>query len=182
MQDKKSVRSQMRSRYQDFLVEGSENMASERVWSQVESLEIFQRAKCILIYMSIPGEVISTDFINRWYGKKRFVLPKVQGDILELKEYQADKLVRGYKDILEPSEHAPSVSCKDIELALIPGVAFARKRDGKIARLGRGGGFYDRLLPEIKCCKIGICFPFRVVEDLPLEPHDISLDLLCDGV
>ena len=59
-------------------------------------------------------------------------------------------------------------------LVLVPGLAFTR--DG--ARLGRGGGFYDRLLhgQAANACKDGICFEVQLVEFVPSEPHDVVLD------
>ena len=59
-------------------------------------------------------------------------------------------------------------------LVLVPGLAFTR--DG--ARLGRGGGFYDRLLngQAANAIKFGICFEFQVVDFVPSETHDVLLD------
>ena len=62
----------------------------------------------------------------------------------------------------------------DIDLAVIPGMAF--DRDGH--RLGRGKGFYDKLLPGIKCRKIGLCFSFQLADSVPIEPHDIVMDMV----
>ena len=86
-----------------------------------------------------------------------------------------DRLQPGYKGILEPTPDATPVSPGEIELALIPGVAFAGER-GAFSRLGRGKGFYDRLLPSLRCPKVGICYPFRLVDSLPTDPWDIPLD------
>ena len=57
-----------------------------------------------------------------------------------------------------------------IDFIAVPGVAFDRKGN----RLGRGKGYYDRLLPRIpSACKAGICFPFQLVEEVPAESFDI---------
>ena len=57
--------------------------------------------------------------------------------------------------------------------AIIPGVAFDRHG----ARLGRGKGYYDRLLPQLSnAYRIGICFPFQMLEHLPSEPHDVLMN------
>jgi 5-formyltetrahydrofolate cyclo-ligase len=58
----------------------------------------------------------------------------------------------------------------DIELVVVPGVAFARNG----ARLGRGGGFYDRLLahPQLKALRVGLCFEECLAENLPEDAHD----------
>ncbi len=56
------------------------------------------------------------------------------------------------------------------DLVLVPGAAFTANGE----RLGRGGGFYDRLLssPGFRAFKVGVCFDRQIVETLPLEPHD----------
>jgi 5-formyltetrahydrofolate cyclo-ligase len=61
-----------------------------------------------------------------------------------------------------------------IDLIVVPGLAFSR--DGH--RLGRGGGFFDRLLagPAAAAYKLGVCFDFQLLESIPIEPHDIVMD------
>ena len=62
-----------------------------------------------------------------------------------------------------------------IEFIVVPGVAF----DAKGNRLGRGKGYYDRLLPRIPSAyKAGICFPFQLVEEVPAESFDIRMDII----
>ncbi len=60
------------------------------------------------------------------------------------------------------------------DLILVPGVAFSRAGH----RLGRGNGFYDRLLGgrAASAFKLGVCFSFQRLETIPLEPHDIVMD------
>jgi len=219
----------------------TENAAAESIWQQVEAMPEFVSASRVLIYMSLPGEVPTRDFIARWYGRKQFVLPLVcQGSIkntdqgcnslcsgagnilevrdslisrasksesepcLELRKYDPRWLVSGYRGIEEPSVDAPLVVPSDIDLALIPGVAFARwitsgnsvaREDSDVIsretaitgnsdvwRLGRGGGFYDRLLPRLTCPTVGICFSYRVLDTLPLDPWDAPLTHLVTNI
>jgi 5-formyltetrahydrofolate cyclo-ligase len=63
-----------------------------------------------------------------------------------------------------------------LDLVLVPGIAFTRAG----ARMGRGFGFFDRFLAHraAGAIKIGIAFNFQIVESLPLEPHDVKLDLV----
>jgi 5-formyltetrahydrofolate cyclo-ligase len=64
----------------------------------------------------------------------------------------------------------------EIELALIPGMAFDRAGH----RLGRGKGYYDRLLPRLKAQLLGICFPFQLLDEVPAESHDIPVgEIIC---
>lgn len=177
--DKKSLRAELRRLQDSFLVAGGAVSDSESIWRALEHKEAFAAAKTVLIYMDIPGEVPTGDFIRKWRGEKRFVIPLVSGDSLLLKEYDPDRLVEGYKGILEPSEDAVDVSPEELDLALVPGVAFSRMEDGRCLRMGRGKGFYDRLLPSLSCPSVGVGFGFRWLDVLPVDPWDVTLD---DGV
>lgn len=165
----------MRLRAAEFREAGLEAAASDAIWRQVEALPEFAAATRVLIYMSIPGEVQTREFIARWRERKEFVLPLVCEEHLELHAYAPQWLVPGYRGIEEPSANAPLVAPEDVELALVPGIAFARTPSG-VLRMGRGGGFYDRLLPQLSCPTVGICYSYRLVDSLPIEPWDIPLD------
>jgi 5-formyltetrahydrofolate cyclo-ligase len=62
------------------------------------------------------------------------------------------------------------------DLIFVPGLAFSK--DGH--RLGRGAGFFDRLLASraARAFKIGICFSFQLVDAVPTERHDIEMDMI----
>ena len=139
--------------------------------SALRSIPEFLNARCILTYMPLPGEVDCTPLLA---SGRRFVLPRVVGDDLELRLYDPSLLVEGYRGIREPSTDAPLVGAGDIDLAIIPGVAFDRSG----MRLGHGCGYYDRLLARLNCPKIGICFSYRLVERIPAEPWDRPVDIL----
>ncbi len=66
------------------------------------------------------------------------------------------------------------------DVVIVPGVAFTRDGD----RLGQGGGWYDRFLPQIRsdCTTIGVCFEPQVLASLPTEPHDVRLDCVVSDV
>jgi 5-formyltetrahydrofolate cyclo-ligase len=79
----------------------------------------------------------------------------------------------GFRGIAEPPPDAPAVAWEDIDLALIPGLAFTA--DGQ--RLGQGGGFYDRLLGTApRPFALGIAYAAQVLADLPAEAHDQPVD------
>lgn len=127
----------------------------------------------MLLYHSLPDEVDTHDFIRKWSGLKRILLPVVRGNDLELKPYTGDdRLTEGAFHINEPTGTV-FTDYAAIDLAVIPGVAF----DHWGNRLGRGKGYYDRLLPRIPTAyKLGLCFPFQVVEQIHAEAHDIPMD------
>lgn len=132
----------------------------------------------MLLYHSLPDEVDTHDLIRRWAASKRIVLPVVRGDDLELRLYTGDdSLTTGAFRIGEPTG-PPFTDCGQIDLAVIPGVAFDRLGN----RLGRGKGYYDRLLPRLKgTYKMGLCFPGQLVDRLPAEEHDVRMDEVVCG-
>lgn len=110
-------------------------------------------------------------------GNIRFVLPcVVDEENLELRLYTSpdDLVVRGKYQIPEPTGEL-FTDYDSIDIAFIPGMAF----DSKGHRLGRGKGYYDRLLahPAFKSIlKVGVCFDFQHVTEVPFEPHDSLMD------
>ena len=76
--------------------------------------------------------------------------------------------------IPEPDGSCPEEDPAAISLLLIPGLAFDRKG----GRLGQGGGFYDRFLPETRGLRIGVCGGDGLVERVPTEPWDEGVDAL----
>ena len=125
---------------------------------------------------ALPGEVQTADFLNRWYQKKQIALPVMQGNDLQLLPYQGKEAVRrGPFGIWEPAFSPESTSIeKEIDLIIVPGVAF----DRQLNRLGRGKGYYDRLLTTLQVPKIGIAYSFQLREQIPVEAFDRKMDLL----
>lgn len=158
-------------------------LRTERILSSLEEKEEFKKAGTILLYSSTAGEVATSDFIRKWSEYKEIVLPCVISETeMELRKYHPGRMVKGAFSIMEPDKSCERVSADRIELAVVPGVAFAPIRDDisfggvRYARLGRGKGYYDRLLPKLKCRTIGICFPFRVLENIPQSEYDQCVD------
>lgn len=128
----------------------------------------------MLLYHSLKDEVQTHAFIEKWRERKRVVLPVVVGEELELRLYTGpDDLAIGSYGIAEPTGK-PFTNYTSIDLAVVPGVAF----DAAGHRLGRGKGYYDKLLPHIPATKAGICFPFQLVEEVPAEPFDICMNVV----
>lgn len=149
---------------------------SSIVQQKVLQLEEISNAGTILLYHALPDEVDTSILLhslsNRLSGSKRVLLPVVDGENLVLKEFVPNLMQDGYMNILEPE--GDSVSPGEVDLAIIPGVAF----DPRCNRMGRGKGFYDRLLPNMTCKKIGIGFHFQIIDEIPCEPFDSPLDMV----
>lgn len=174
--DKQRLRQNLRERAEAFFVQTPfaqrEEMARE-VFAGIEKTGPFERARTILLYASLPDELPTDGPLSRWGTSKRLALPLVRGEELVLKAYDPARLRPGYRGIAEPEESCPDVSAEEIDLVIVPGRAFTR--DGR--RLGRGKGFYDRLLPRLKnAVRFGVAFPFQIVEELPADPWDADLD------
>jgi 5,10-methenyltetrahydrofolate synthetase len=173
--EKKKLRKEIRQLKKNYSEEDLK-VIGHKIISQLEKLPQFQEAQRIFIYWSLPDEVPTHEFIEKWRREKQFILPRVVGDHLELREYTGvEALKRGDSyNIKEPT--GPVVTdFENIDLAVIPGLAFSEKGD----RLGRGGGYYDRTLPFLtEAFKTGIAFPFQVIPDIPTDQNDIKLDLI----
>jgi 5-formyltetrahydrofolate cyclo-ligase len=142
------------------------------IWSQVEDLPEFKAAGSVLLYWSMASEVDTHAFAQRWYDRKKLYLPKVSGESLEIREYIPDDIAPGYRGIMEPSDKAPVA--EKVDLVIVPGMAF----DARGNRLGRGGGFYDRLLPSLSCPKVGVCRRHQFVEEVPVQAWDQKVDIV----
>lgn len=166
------IREQFREKTSDEL-----QLASKLVCRKILNSKILANGRVlnVLAYHSLKDEVQTEALIEQLFQMGHNVLlPVVIGDDIILKKYDGiSSLKPGAFGISEPTGQVFSADrYGEIDLALIPGRAFTK--DGR--RLGRGRGYYDRLLPSIHCPKTGICFPFQIVEDIPCEPHDIVLD------
>lgn len=172
--DKKSLRKEVRSRKRQFSME--ELIEESRPLIQrVLSHPCLQRAKTILLYNSLPDEVYTHDLIKQLHNAgKTILLPVVISDReMELRRYSSStSFETSSYGILEPIGEA-FTDFSSIEFALIPGMAF----DGERNRLGRGKGYYDRFLPLLtNAYKVGICFPFQFLPNIPTEETDIKVD------
>lgn len=173
--EKLELRAEMKRRYAEWKSLGGPDSAAitaRRIGGAIEALPSFQSAKTILLYSSMPGEVPTFEWLEKWRATRKIALPRVNGDVLELREYKPDDVVNGRFGIIEPSPDAPYVNADVVDLAVIPGVAF----DSGGCRLGHGCGYYDRLLPALRCTKIGVAFPFRIVGRVPVGDSDVRMD------
>ena len=137
-------------------------------------MPLFQEAQTVLLYHSMKDEVYTHEFIEKWVAEKKIILPVVVGDELELRIYTGpnDLAISSY-GIAEPTGKV-FTDYNAIDIAVIPGMAFDQKGN----RLGHGKGYYDKLLPHIPAFKAGICFAFQMIDDIPVDQFDISMDMV----
>ena len=149
---------------------------SDTIMQLVEQQEAFRRATVVLLYWSMADEVQTHAFVERWYKEKTLLLPCVQGDDLVLRQYTGPEcLVAGEQfGIGEPTGSVWN-DLNAVELIVVPGVAF----DHQGNRMGRGRGFYDRLLKSTpRAVKLGVAYGFQMLDTIPMEAFDVPMNLV----
>ncbi len=145
------------------------------------SLKEMQEARTLLLYVSKEGE-LSTHQLIQWLlvqSDRRVCVPAYEEKrqryfASELKNFARDLEV-GKFGILEPRAEAERpVPWDEISAVIVPGLAFDKQGN----RLGRGGGHFDAMLPQIRGVKIGLAFDCQIVDSLPMEEHDVPVDIV----
>ncbi len=172
--DKKALRAQIRA-LNRALDAAARAEASERIFSQLAATDHFAAAHCIALFCSLKDEPDTASAIAAWRAAgRRVVVPRVEGDTMRLFDYDPATQVEGAFGIEEPGPDARLCDVADVDLMVVPGVAFTREGD----RMGRGRGYYDKYLslPGMRAVKIGVCYAHQIVDSLPVEPHDVRMD------
>lgn len=142
----------------------------------VVATDEYRHATSVLLYASTLVEVHTFGLIETVLADgKRVVLPRMTPDTtLDLHVVGARaELRRNRYGILEPREDAPRAAPSEIDLAIVPGVAF----DKNCNRLGLGKAYYDRLLPQTAHAVIvGLAFEEQIVKEVPHEARDRQID------
>ncbi len=150
------------------------------IMEKVSSLDIFRRSNTVLLYWSMDDEVYTHDFVEQWYNEKCLLLPCVDGDDLLLRQYTGlESMQPGPQfGILEPTGPV-FTQLESVDMIVVPGVAFDRRNN----RMGRGRGFYDRLLKSTpRALKVGVAFDFQMFDEIPTEPFDVPMDVVISGL
>jgi 5-formyltetrahydrofolate cyclo-ligase len=153
---------------------------SESIRRRINFLDAFHGARTVMLYVPIRNEVDTTGLIADCHSLgKTVLLPRTRRLLHELAPVvfsAGDALVKGEFGIPEPPLTNPVLPVGEIDLVLLPGVAFSR--DGR--RLGYGGGFYDRFTrrPDYRAISLGLAFEIQVVPWIPLGRQDRPVDLV----
>lgn len=149
---------------------------SRKIKDALFNLEQYKKSKIIMFFVSFNSEANTHDMIKESLGRKTLVVPKVMEHEIEPSVIiDFDSLIPSGKfGILEPIE-LMKIAYKNIDLVLVPGIAF----DKEGHRIGYGFGYYDKFLRKVpKAVKIGLCFDFQVVDKVPREEHDVPVDFI----
>ena len=155
-------------------------------WQRAKSKKIFRqllrtpslyKAEHIAFYYGIAGEVATRPLLRTLLKNKKVYLPKTEPGkkLMMFRQVRslAKDLIKGPYGIMEPKLSCPKRPVARMDLIIVPGVAFDRQG----GRLGRGVGYYDRLLKQAKkVVKIGLCFREQMVKKVPMKAHDVKMD------
>ncbi len=152
---------------------------SARAANNLVRQQIWHDSHMVLGYLAFKDELdLFASLEDAWASGKTVALPRY---VPERNDYCAAftspekrEFVKGAFGVLEPPSDSPLIPLNRLDLVLVPGLAFDRQ--GR--RLGRGKGFYDRLLAEVTGIKCGVALDEQIVEELPEEPHDIAMDFI----
>lgn len=151
--------------------------ASKRIVQSLSTLPEFKAAQSVGLYLAIGGEVMIDALLPVcWEQGKHTCIPvfNAEMELYEMAEISdGTEFSVGHYGIREPVSPQP-VGMDWPDLIVAPGVAF----DTKGRRLGRGGGYYDRLLDGFKGAVVGVAFDFQVFPAVPTDAHDQSVDTI----
>lgn len=148
------------------------------ILDKILSSKEYEVAKTILVYVSFEGEVDTHRFIKHAIeDNKKVCVPKVISKEEGMKAVNISSLNDlkvGKYGILEPLDFSREVEEKEIDLVIMPGVAF----DKNGGRVGYGGAFYDRFLKKLRyeTPKIALAYDFQIFCKVPTEEHDEKID------
>jgi 5-formyltetrahydrofolate cyclo-ligase len=158
------------------LGEQTRQRASQTICAQIEAWTTFQRAETILTYMPMRGEVDLRSLLER-QPAKRWVLPRIipeEGHRMVFQPYDPANLVVHAFGMAEPAPDLPKIPPAEIQLTLVPGLAFDRQG----WRLGYGGGYFDRFLKDYAGVSLGVIFGALLLDSLPHTAFDMSIEWL----
>ena len=155
---------------------------SSIITQKILALDCIKKAKNIMLYLDFNNEVKTDELIVKLLSLGKTVSSPITikeekklipSQIIDLK----DGVKIGAYGIREPKpECSPEVEVKDIDVVIVPAVAY----DKDCYRLGYGGGFYDRFIERLRedAITVGIAFDLQIFDSVPKEDHDAQLDYI----
>ena len=182
---KKAQRAEIRRRLAT-LSDESRSLLSDAIGARLERIAAWRNARTVALYAPLrfepsPPWPAPPEGLGR--PVRRVAFPRISPEFSSIELRQAESpasLIPGHASrgwtLIEPPASAPLVADAEIDVALVPGIAF--DRSGR--RLGRGGGYYDRLLARLPATalRIGVFFSVQELDEVCEETHDRRLDLI----
>ncbi len=174
---------QLRLRLQKRLLEMSaeqRNEKSRKACRNLTSTAQFQRASAVMLYLSLPHEVDTSEAIlYAWQLGKIVVVPKISWEQRHMIPVRINSLETGFSTeaagLRNPITGVP-IPPEEIDLVVAPALGFDRKGN----RLGRGGSYYDRFFAnkELKASRCGFAFSEQIIDSVAVADHDEQVDFL----
>ena len=174
---------QLRQQLQSKLLKMTDELRAEKskkAFKNLISLPQFQQASVIMMYLTMPNEIDTSDAVfYAWQQKKTVVVPKISWQQRHMIPVEINSLEKGFSTevggLRNPIKGQP-MPFEEIDLVVTPGLGFDKMGN----RLGRGGAYYDRFFAnkKLNACKCGFAFSEQVVESVPVQQHDMSVDFL----
>jgi 5-formyltetrahydrofolate cyclo-ligase len=157
---------------------------SQEICAKFAALPEYVLARTVMYYIDVRSEVRTRHALPAALaGGKKIVVPwcNAQGELELFHLESMDELAIGMYKILEPKQELRALSAKqvkaeDLDLVMVPGVAFDRSG----ARMGHGKGYYDKLLQHARpdAPLVALAFECQLFPEIPTASHDIFMDLL----
>jgi len=185
---KPALRAQMKTLI-DSLSSLDRSAESLRICASINALPQWTQARCIMLFAPLSSEPdvssLAHAILTQTPRTQRICLPAINWTTktlspVEISDWSRD-LQPGPHGVHVPRPGLPAVALSEIDLVLVPGLAFTTAGH----RLGRGGGFYDRFLasPSLRAVTVGVCFSCQKISDeaLSTDPHDRLTRLVITG-
>ena len=176
VEKKRALRAEIRARERaldaDYKAE-----SSAAICRALADLPEFEAAKAVFAFAGLAREIDTRDFLRETLARgKTLLLPRCEPErqmaLCAVRDLEAD-LEPGAMGILEPKRFCPVLQPEDADFAVVPCTTFDRAGN----RLGQGGGYYDRILPRLRCPTVCICRERLLADAVPTEPHDLRCAL-----
>lgn len=168
------MRNQLRAQ-RALLTTDEQEQASHSVYKHVVGAEVYRSAGVVMAYAAVRGE-LSVDelMLDALRQGKTLLLPRCAAGGLMAVHHVSDisQLRPGMFGILEPPKEAQIIEPQEIDLVLVPGLAFGKNGE----RIGQGAGYYDRFLPASNAFLLGVCHGFALRDELLQRAHDVRMN------
>jgi len=173
-EEKKILRKQIKTLKNAYSSSELQNK-SQKIITHVHDFLNLQKPNLIMAYWALPDEVQTQHWITKNTAKYTILLPVINNNELIVKPFTGIENMQKVPPfgILEPLGEAFK-NLAEIEIILVPGMAFDRKG----FRMGRGKGYYDKFLPKTSAIRVGLCFNFQLLDKIPTDEYDAQMDYI----
>ena len=175
---KLKLRKKLRAEIASISVDERDRAAAE-VFEKIKNRTEWRDAKTVMLFVPLADEINILPLLNAAiHHHKTVVLPRFNevkgGYEPAVVRNLAGDLTQGRYGVSEPSAQCPQCSVNRLDVTIVPGLGF--DRDGR--RLGRGKGFYDRLLADASGLLWGVGHDVQLTDQLPVESHDVVINCI----